>query len=103
MTGIDEVLAGEGSAAERHEVPEPIPGDVTVHRPNLSRSSVVSVRVSAAELERLHTAAERAGLPLSTLMRVWALDRVESEDRGAGGDVGERLARLEREVFKRGA
>jgi len=62
---------------------------------------VVSVRLSAEEHGQLQRAAEEAGLPVSTLIRIWALDRLRAESEGVAGTVAERLARLEREVFQR--
>ncbi len=103
MSKIDRLLEEEGAAAEAHEPPDPLPDHVTVSRPGRSRASVVSVRVTDAELVRLQAAARQAGIPLSTLMRVWALDRLEAEEQGTGGDIGARLARLEREVFHKSA
>ena len=72
-------------------------------RPNLGRGTVVSVRVSDEEHAQLQRAAREANLPVSTLIRIWALDRLYSERQGAGGTVAERLERLEREVFQRTA
>ena len=103
MNRIDELLADEGAAAEKEPTPEQLPEHVTVSRPNLGRATVVSVRLSAQEHGQLQAAAEKAGLPVSTLIRIWALDRLRAEREGAGGSVAERLARLEREVFRRTA
>jgi hypothetical protein len=64
---------------------------------------VVSVRLAADEHERLHQAARKARMSLSTLLRVWVVDRLHAEAHGESGTVAERLARLEREVFKRPA
>ena len=69
-------------------------------RPNLGRGTVVSVRLAPEEHGQLQRAAEDAGLPVSTLIRVWALDRLRAKSEG-GGTVAERLTRLEREVFQR--
>ena len=38
----------------------------------------------------LQRAAEQAGLPVSALIRVWALDRLHAESEGGGGAVAER-------------
>jgi hypothetical protein len=56
---------------------------------------------ACTEHGRLQDAAEATNLPISTLMRIWALDRLR--DERAGGSVAERLARLERAVFQRTA
>lgn len=103
MSNIDHLLAEEGAAAENYELPEQLPEHVTASRPNLGRGSVVSVRLSAEEHRQLQQAAENADLPVSTLIRIWALDRLRAEQTSADGSVNERLARLEREVFQRSA
>jgi hypothetical protein len=102
MSKIDDLLADEGDAAENYEMPEELPEHVHVSRPTLGRQSVVSVRLSATEHEQLRHAAGEASLPVSTLIRIWALERLHAEEDGAGGTVPERLARLEHEVFARG-
>lgn len=99
MSTIDDLLAEEGAAAESYEMPEELPRHITVSRPNLGRGTVVSVRLASEEHGQLQRAAEDAGLPVSTLIRVWALDRLRAESEG-GGTVAERLTRLEREVFQ---
>lgn len=100
---IDEVLAEEGAAAENCEIPDELPERVEVSRPNLGRATVVSVRLSADEHDRLQGAANEANLPISTLIRIWALDRLRAEDEGGAASVAERLSRLERAVFPRSA
>jgi len=100
---IEDVLAEEGSASEGHELPVELPEDVKVTRPNLGRGTVVSVRLSSEEHERLQRAAEAAHLPISTLIRIWTLDRLHREADGGGISVSDRLARLERAVFDRSA
>lgn len=103
MSKIDELLAEEGTAAENYELPEQLPGHVKVGCPNLGRASVVSVRLSAEEHGQLQQAAQEANLPVSTLIRIWALDRLRAEHEGSSGSITERLIRLEREVFRRNA
>jgi hypothetical protein len=103
VSKIDDLLAEEGAAAENYEMPEQLPEKVKVSRPNLGRGAVVSVRLSTEEHGRLQRAAEDANLPVSTLIRIWSLDRLHAEREGIGGTVAERLARLEREVFQRTA
>lgn len=101
MSKVNDLLAEEGAAAEGYVVPEELPEHVEVSRPNLGRPAVVSVRLSAAEHRQLQLAAEEAHLPISTLLRIWALDRLRAEEQGGSPSVGERLARLERAVFQR--
>jgi hypothetical protein len=100
---IDELLAEEGEAAENYEIPQELPPHVEVSRPNLGKATVASVRFSSEEHRRLQHAANEANLPLSTLIRVWALDRLRAEEQGGRASVTERLARLERAVFQRSA
>ena len=100
---IDEILAEEGAAAENYDVPDELPQGVDVSRPNLGRPTVVSVRLSGDEHARLQRAAEGANLPVSTLLRIWALDRLRAEEQGSDATVAERLARLEKAVFQRSA
>ncbi len=102
MSRIDDLLADEGACAEAYPG-GPVPGHVTTSRPNLGRQTVVSVRLADDEHARLSQAARKAGMSLSTLIRVWAVDRLHAEDQGEPGTVAERLTRLEREVFKRPA
>lgn len=97
MSKIDDLLAAEGAAAEDHELPE----HVAVSRPNLGRGTVVSVRLSAEEHGQLQRAADDANLPVSTLIRIWALDRLRAKREATGSNITERLARLEHEVFQR--
>ncbi len=100
---IDDVLAEEAAAAESYDIEDTLPEGVEATRPNLGRPSVVSVRLSADEHARFQRAAEEANLPVSTLIRIWALDRLRAEDEGSGASVAERLSRLEHAVFQRSA
>ena len=100
---IDEVLAEQGAAAENYEIPGALPENVEVSRPNLGRPTVVSVRLSADEYARLQRSAEQANLPVSTLIRIWTLDRARVEADGGAASLAQRLARLERAVFPRSA
>ncbi|ACU53872.1 CopG domain protein DNA-binding domain protein [Acidimicrobium ferrooxidans DSM 10331] len=76
-------VAEEGAAAEQHDLADTVPAGVTVARPNLTRPTVVSVRLSADEHARLQRAAAKEHLPVSTLIRIWALDRLRAEEEGA--------------------
>jgi len=97
---IDDLLAAEGAAAEDYEMSEQLPAHVKVSRPGLSRHTVVSVRLSAEEHGKLVAAANGQGLPVSTLMRIWALDRLCAEAEAGDASIAERVARLERAVFR---
>lgn len=76
---------------------------VNATRPNAGRGTVVSVRLSDEEHGRLQRAARKANLPVSTLIRLWALDRLHAEEQEVGGTVAQRLERLERAVFQQPA
>lgn len=103
MSNIDDLLNEEGAAAERFELPGVLPEHVKVDRPNLGRPMVVSVRLSAEEHSHLQHAAEELHLPISTVIRIWALDRLRTEEEGGGDSVADRLARLEKAVFQHSA
>ena len=100
---IDKVLAEEGTAAEHYELPAELPEGVEVSRPNMGRATVVSVRLSAGEHEQLQRAAEEAHLPVSTLIRVRALEHMSVGQKSSQASVTKRLARLEEAVFDRSA
>lgn len=55
---------------------EPLPEDVEGTRPNHARSTVYSVRLTADEVSAVQAAADRAGLPSSTLVRSWIVQRL---------------------------
>jgi hypothetical protein len=97
--GTNEILTEEGAAAEQYELPDDLPDHVKVSRPNLGKPTVVSVRLSDKENRRLQRASKNANLPVSTLIRIWALDRLKAEEQGGGASTTERLARLEKAVF----
>jgi hypothetical protein len=59
------------------------------------------VRVSADEHARLQRAADAMYLPVSTTIRVLALDRLRAQETEAG--ITQRLDRLEQAVFPRTA
>lgn len=103
MKRIEGVLAEEGQAAEDLELPEELPEHVNVSRPNRAKAIVVSVRYSTEEHERLQRVSEQLHLPVSTLIRMWTLDRLGVEDETGAGSVSERLDRLEKAVFDQSA
>jgi hypothetical protein len=65
---------------------DPLPIGVVGERPNHSRSTVYSVRLTPDEVAAVQAAAERAGLPASTLVRSWIVERATAENTG-GGDA----------------
>jgi hypothetical protein len=58
----------------------PISDKANVSRPNQSRSKVYSVRLNPAEVASLQTLADQTGLPPSTLVRSWIIDRLRSTE-----------------------
>ena len=100
---INDVLAQEGADAESYELPDPLPEHIKVSLPNLGKATVVSVRLSNEEHRRLQRAAKKAKLPVSTLIRIWTLDRMQAEQKGGGASTSERLAHLQKAVFDRSA
>ena len=65
---INEV-ATDAEAARGKDQDAPLPPHVTVSRPNQARSKVLQVRLNAEEFEAVEQAAERRGLPASTVAR----------------------------------
>jgi hypothetical protein len=47
-------------------------------RPNRNRSTVYSVRLTLDEMAAVQAAADRAGLPASTLVRSWIVERAKA-------------------------
>jgi hypothetical protein len=70
--------------AEHAEVTrdEPYPPDVVVERRNRTRASVYSVRLSDDEVAAVQRLADDAGVPASTLVRSWILERIARAPRG---------------------
>ena len=56
----------------------PLSDGVVGTRPNLGRSVVYSVRLMPDEVAAVQAAADRAGLPSSTLVRSWIVERLNS-------------------------
>lgn len=76
MNGELEQRIREEAEATRDD---PLPAGVIGTRPNLGRSTVYSVRLTLDEVAAVQAAAERAGLPASTLVRSWIVERVNDE------------------------
>lgn len=55
-------------------------------RPNRGRSTVYSVRLNPDEVAAVQAAADRAGLPPSTLVRSWIVERAMA-DNARNGDA----------------
>jgi hypothetical protein len=68
---LEQVLRDEAETHRDGPLPE---GAGT--RPNLAHSTVYSVRLRAEEVAAVQAAADEAGLPASTLVRSWILQRL---------------------------
>ena len=64
----------------------PMPSGVIGARPNHGRSTVYSVRLTPDEVAAVQAAAERAGLPASTLVRSWIVERAGQENGSTAED-----------------
>lgn len=76
--GLDRLLRDEAEHAERHVDAEPRP-ETTITRPGRARSTVFSVRLNQEEAAELQQFAEDEGLPASTLVRSWIIERLRSQ------------------------
>lgn len=91
---IEARLAAEADAieaAEADQTDRPLPPDVTVSRPNLSRSKVLQVRLNPGEFEAVERIAAARGLPASTVARERLL-QIIAEDAASDADVAAQLA-----------
>lgn len=88
---IEQLIAEEAAASEGNP-DAPIPASATVSRPNRARSTVYSVRLDPDEVAAVHALADAAGLPASTLVRSWIVERVRVERGEVGGAEAELLA-----------
>lgn len=78
---IEDVIAAEAEASEGNRDAPLRPG-TTVSRGH-DRTKTLQVRLNAAELEALSEAAERAGVPTSTLARELILTNLETDPADA--------------------
>jgi hypothetical protein len=84
MSDLDRLLREEAEHAEAHQ-DAPIREETTVSRPGHARSTVYSVRLNADEVAGLQELADEAGLPASTLVRSWIVERLRAH--GETSDV----------------
>jgi hypothetical protein len=77
---IERQIAEEAAASEANP-DAPIPAGAAVSRPNRARSTVYSVRLDPDEVAAVQALADAAGLPASTLVRSWIVERVRSRGR----------------------
>lgn len=80
----------EEAAASDENQDAPISSGAVVSRPNRARSTVYSIRLNTEEVASVQTLADEAGLPPSTLVRSWIVERVRLEQ----DDVGDAEAEL---------
>ena len=88
-TEIQRLVADEAAASEANP-DAPIPAASRVSRPNRARSTVYSIRLNPDEVAEVQALADAAGLPASTLVRSWIIERIRAEH----GDVSEAEAEL---------
>lgn len=75
---IADELRAEAEAAEADPDAPARPGTVITRHGQ--RSRVYSLRLAESEINALEAAAERAGIPASTLARTWIAERLASDD-----------------------
>lgn len=84
MNELDRLLREEAEHAEEH-MEAPAKPDTEISRPGHARSTVYSVRLNPEEVAALQAVADTAGLPASTLVRSWIIERIRSH--GAPTDM----------------
>jgi len=82
---LDALLRDEAEHAEQHADAEAQP-DTTISRPGRARSTVYSVRLNQNEHTALQHLADETGIPSSTLVRSWILERLRA-DGEASADI----------------
>jgi hypothetical protein len=80
----------EEAAASEENPDAPVTSGAKVDRPNRARSSVYSIRLNPDEVAAVQSLADDAGIPPSTLVRSWIVERVRVEQ----GEVGSAEAEL---------
>jgi predicted transcriptional regulator len=78
-TDIERLLAEEAADSEANP-DAPVAAGSTVTRPNRARSTVYSIRLNPEEVAAVQALAEAAGLPPSTLVRSWIIERMRVEN-----------------------
>ena len=88
-TKLERLVAEEAAASD--EYPDaPVPESFRLSRPNRARSTVYSIRLNPEEVADVQALAEAAGLPASTLVRSWIIERIQAEH----GEVSDASASL---------
>ena len=90
-------LVAEEAAASEANPDAPIPATSTVSRPNRARSTVYSIRLNPEEVAEVQALADAAGLPASTLVRSWIIERIRAE-HGETSDAEAELRAAQRHL-----
>ena len=85
-----ERLVAEGAEASDANPDAPVLDSSTLSRPNRARSTVYSIRLNPEEVAEVQALAEAVGLPASTLVRSWIIERIRAEH----GEVSDAEAEL---------
>lgn len=94
---IAELLQAEAEHAESHADAPLRDGTAITHRGQ--RTRVFSIRLAESEFAALEGAAEKAGLPASTLARTWITARLAADDETADvHDIADALATFSRRL-----
>ena len=88
-TEIERLVAEEAAASEANP-DTPVPATSRLSRPNRARSIVYSIRLNPDEVAEVQALASTAGLPASTLVRSWIVERIRAEH----GEVSDAEAEL---------
>jgi hypothetical protein len=95
-TKVERLVAEEAAASDAN--PEaPVPDGATLSRPNRARFTVYSIRLNTEEVAEVQALAEVAGLPASTLVRSWIIERIRSE-HGEESDAETELRAAQRHL-----
>lgn len=84
-----EVIAAAAAEADA-TMDEPMPAGATATRPN--RSVPVAVRLTPEDAAAIEALAERAGVPVSALLRTWITAGLAATRPGSVGAALDRLA-----------
>ncbi|MGH2719366.1 MAG: hypothetical protein ACRDJU_12405 [Actinomycetota bacterium] len=72
-------LVAEEAEASDENPDAPLSASSASSRPNRARSTVYSIRLNPHEVAEVQSLAEVAGLPASTLVRSWIIERIRDE------------------------
>lgn len=95
-SNIADVLRAEAEAAEANPDAPAKPGTVITRHGQ--RSRVYSIRLAESEITALEAAAERAGIPASTLARTWIAERLAADDTTDVHAIADALAAFSRRL-----